>query len=199
MPESPLHLARSGAQPTDIFKALRKLGIAVDAGTRLRGPQRRTGARISIVEIFGDRRALFTAVLWFSCICGQIAVNLFGIGAAFPNAKILTRVFDRRQLMAIDGAGIDGAVRETFESSIALGLLALKQIDVGEDEIADVEQALRHLDAERLRAQMSEGDLTAGMDHRFVAGGGRQAASVLETLRERRQAAKLAKEEGEAA
>jgi MFS family permease len=83
MPESPLHLARTGAQPTDIFKALRKLGIAVDAGTRLRGPQRRTGARISIVEIFGDRRALFTAVLWFSCICGQIAVNLFGIGAAF--------------------------------------------------------------------------------------------------------------------
>ena len=83
MPESPLHLARTGGQPTDIFKALRKLGIAVDAGTRLRGPQRRTGARISIVEIFGDRRALFTAVLWFSCICGQIAVNLFGIGAAF--------------------------------------------------------------------------------------------------------------------
>jgi MFS family permease len=83
MPESPLHLARTGAKPADIFKALRKLGIVVDAGTRLRGPARRTGARISIIEIFGDRRALFTAVLWFSCICGQIAVNLFGIGAVF--------------------------------------------------------------------------------------------------------------------
>ena len=83
MPESPLHLARTGAQPTDIFKALRKLGIVVDASSRLRVPQRRTGARISIIEIFGDRRALFTAVLWFSCICGQVAVNLFGIGAAF--------------------------------------------------------------------------------------------------------------------
>ncbi|MDO9362245.1 MAG: cation:proton antiporter [Sphingopyxis sp.] len=118
---------------------------------------------------------------------------------AFPNAKILTRVFDRRQLMAIDGAGVDGAVRETFESSIALGLLALKQIDVSEQEIADVEQALRHLDSERLDAQISEGDLTAGMDHRFIAGGGRQAASVLETLRERRRAAKLAREEAEAA
>ncbi len=83
MPESPLHLARTGAKPADIFKALRKLGIVVDAGTRLRGPERRTGARISIIEIFGDRRALFTAALWFSCICGQVAVNLFGIGAAF--------------------------------------------------------------------------------------------------------------------
>ena len=83
MPESPLHLARTGAKPADIFKALRKLGIVVDAGTRLRGPEQRTGARISIIEIFGDRRALFTAALWFSCICGQIAVNLFGIGAVF--------------------------------------------------------------------------------------------------------------------
>ncbi len=83
MPESPLHLARTGAPPTDILKALRKLGILVDAGTRLRGPARRTGARISIIEIFGDRRALFTAALWFSCICGQIAVNLFGVGAVF--------------------------------------------------------------------------------------------------------------------
>ncbi len=83
MPESPLHLARTGAPPSDILKALRKLGILVDAGTRLRGPARRTGARISIIEIFGDRRALFTAALWFSCICGQIAVNLFGIGAVF--------------------------------------------------------------------------------------------------------------------
>ncbi len=125
------------------------------------------------------------------------AAVLAPIVNAFPNARILTRVFDRRQLLAIDGAGVDGAVRETFESSIALGLLALKQIGVGDDEIADVEQALRHLDAERLNAQISEGDLTAGMNHRFVAGGGRQAASVLETLRERRNAAKLAKEASE--
>lgn len=130
---------------------------------------------------------------------GFDAAVLAPIVKAFPNAKILTRVFDRRQLMAIDGAGVDGAVRETFESSIALGLLALQQIGVSEAEIADVEQALRHLDAERLHVQISEGDLTAGMNHRFVAGGGRQAASVLETLRERRNAAKLAKEGGEAA
>jgi monovalent cation:proton antiporter-2 (CPA2) family protein len=127
------------------------------------------------------------------------AAVLAPIVKAFPNARILTRVFDRRQLLAIDGAGVDGAVRETFESSIALGLLALKQIGLGDDEIADVEQALRHLDAERLHAQISEGDLTAGMNHRFVAGGGRQAASVLETLRERRNAAKLVKEAGETA
>ncbi len=41
---------------------------------------------------------------------------------AFPNAKVLMRVFDRRQLLAIDGAGVDGVIREVFESSVAMGL-----------------------------------------------------------------------------
>lgn len=114
---------------------------------------------------------------------------------AFPQAKILTRVFDRRQLMAIDGAGASGAVREVFESSIALGLMALQQLDVDPREVEDVEAALRQLDATRLAAQLDEGDLSAGREHRFKPGGGREAASVLETLRQRRQAAKAAREE----
>ena len=111
---------------------------------------------------------------------------------AFPQAKVLTRVFDRRQLIAVDGAGTAGAIRETYESSVALGLMALRHLDIDPGEIQDVETALRQLDAVRLDAQISEGDISAGLDHRFVAGGGRQAASVLEALRERRQAAKAA-------
>jgi len=126
------------------------------------------------------------------------AAALRPIVDAFPEARVLARVFDRRQLLAIDGAGTVGAVREVFESSIALGLMALRQLEVEPREIEDVETALRQLDAERLDMQISEGDLSAGRDHRFVAGGGRQASSVLEALRERRQAAKKAKEEAEA-
>lgn len=117
---------------------------------------------------------------------------------AFPDAKVLMRVFDRRQLLALDGAGVDGAVREVFESSIALGLMALRHLDVDPREMEDVETTLRHLDDARLQAQLDEGDLSAGMDHRFKPGGGREAESVLEKLRQRRLAAKLAKEENEA-
>lgn len=117
---------------------------------------------------------------------------------AFPHAKILTRVFDRRQLIAIDGAGASGAVREVFESSIALGLMALEQLDIDRREIEDVEAALRHLDEVRLGAQMAGGDLSAGMDHRFQPGGSREGTSILEKLRETRRAAKLAREEADA-
>jgi len=125
------------------------------------------------------------------------AATLAPIVEAFPQAQVLTRVFDRRQLLAIDGAGVSGAVRELFESSIALGLMALGRLGVDPREMEDVEAALRQLDAERLGMQMSEGDLGAGRDYRFVAGGGRQATSVLEALRERRAAAKRAREEEE--
>lgn len=126
------------------------------------------------------------------------AAALAPVVEAFPNARVLTRVFDRRQLLAIEGSGAVGAVREVFESSIALGLMALRQLEVEPREIEDVESALRQLDAERLDMQISEGDIAAGRDYRFVAGGGRQASSVLEALRERRQAAKRAREEAEA-
>jgi len=126
------------------------------------------------------------------------AAALAPIVEAFPNARVLARVFDRRQLLAIEGSGAVGAVREVFESSIALGLMALRQLEVEPREIEDVESALRQLDAERLDMQISEGDIAAGRDYRFVAGGGRQASSVLEALRERRQAAKRAREEAEA-
>ncbi|WP_052071810.1 cation:proton antiporter domain-containing protein [Sphingopyxis sp. MWB1] len=117
---------------------------------------------------------------------------------AFPQAKILVRVFDRRQLMAIDGAGIAGSVREVFESSILMGRLALEALDVDPREREDVEAALRQLDETRLAAQMEEGDMGAGKDHRFMPGGGREAASVLEGLRERRQMAKAAIRDEEA-
>lgn len=117
---------------------------------------------------------------------------------AFPDAKILMRVFDRRQLLAVDGAGVDGVIREVFESSIAMGLTALRHLDIDPSEMDDVEATLRHLDETRLQAQLDEGDISAGMDHRFKPGGGREADSVLETFRRKRQAAKAAREENEA-
>ncbi|MDR7060937.1 MULTISPECIES: cation:proton antiporter [unclassified Sphingopyxis] len=123
------------------------------------------------------------------------AAALKPIVDAFPNAKVLMRVFDRRQLLAIDGAGVDGVIREVFESSVAMGLTALRYLDVDPREMEDVEATLRHLDETRLQAQIDEGDISAGMDHRFKPGGGREAESVLEKFRLRRLAAKAQKDD----
>jgi len=154
------------------------------------------GLRIDVLRRAGAEEARL--IIFCTDDRGIDAAALAPIVAAFPDARVLMRVFDRRQLMAIDDAGVAGAVREVFESSIELGLMALRQLEVEPREIEDVEIALRQLDAERLDMQISEGDIAAGRDHRFVAGGGRQASSLLEALRERRQAAKKAREEAEA-
>lgn len=123
------------------------------------------------------------------------AAALKPIVDAFPNAKVLMRVFDRRQLLAVEGAGVDGVIREVFESSVAMGLTALRYLDVDPREMEDVEATLRHLDETRLQAQIDEGDISAGMDHRFKPGGGREAESVLEKFRLRRLAAKALKDD----
>lgn len=126
------------------------------------------------------------------------AAALKPIVDAFPNAKVLMRVFDRRQLLAVEGAAVDGVIREVFESSVAMGLTALRYLDVDPREMEDVEATLRHLDETRLQAQIDEGDISAGMDHRFKPGGGREAESVLEKYRLRRLAAKASKDDPKA-
>jgi monovalent cation:proton antiporter-2 (CPA2) family protein len=112
------------------------------------------------------------------------AKELEPVRAAFPNAQIFARVFDRRQLIALHDSGLSGTVREVFESSVAMGLMALQALHVEDDEIADVESALRHLDETRLAEQISSGDIRAGAEKRFMAGQGRQAGKVLATLRQ---------------
>lgn len=103
--------------------------------------------------------------------------------AAFPQAKIFARVFDRRQLIAVNDAGLSGTVREVFESSVAMGLMALQALEIPDDEIADVEAALRHLDETRLNEQIRSGDIRAGFEKRFKPDEGRQAGRVMAALR----------------
>jgi glutathione-regulated potassium-efflux system protein KefB len=82
------------------------------------------------------------------------------IRATFPNASVLVRAFDRRQVLAIEDQGI-GVVRELYESAIAMGILALSTIGVDPDTIKGVEADYRDRDARRLAAQRSSGDLHA--------------------------------------
>src|SRR3546814_18656075 len=86
------------------------------------------------------------------------AAVLGPIVAAFPQAKVLTRVFDRRQFMANEGPGTSGAVRAVFESSIALGLIALERLVVDPSPMEAVKAALRPLNEARLAAPPEHGE-----------------------------------------
>src|SRR3546814_2490548 len=85
------------------------------------------------------------------------AAVLGPIVEAFPQAKVLTRVFDRSQLMAIEGAGASGAVREVFESSIGVGLLEVERHEVDPRTTEDVEAGIRQPDEGRVGGLAGEG------------------------------------------
>src|SRR3546814_2679487 len=68
------------------------------------------------------------------CVNGEWlgASVIEAVRQAFPQAAVLARVFDRRHLLALDGAELNGMVREVWESAILLGRMALEKLGVEE-------------------------------------------------------------------
>ena len=89
----------------------------------------------------------------------------------FPQATVLVRAFDRRQMMALAGLKACFTIREVYESAIVMGRRALEAVGVDGEKIADVESKFRVLDADRLAAQAATGDLHALEENMFRASG----------------------------
>ncbi len=115
------------------------------------------GTRLDILRAAGAADA--QALLF--CIDGASldARRMEPILQAFPQAAVFVRVFDRRQMMALDGVDLAGAFREVFESAVLMGREALTRFCVSEEEVQRVEREFRMRDAERLAAQSKSGDL----------------------------------------
>jgi glutathione-regulated potassium-efflux system protein KefB len=83
--------------------------------------------------------------------------------AEFPLAKLLVRSYDRGHALRLVEAGVDLQVRETFESALKFGELALRELGVREDEAAETAADIRRRDAERFALEQT-GGLLAGRD-----------------------------------
>ncbi|MGH6781754.1 MAG: NAD-binding protein, partial [Sphingomonadaceae bacterium] len=90
--------------------------------------------------------------------------------AAFPQAAILVRAYDRQSLIRLDGLDIAGSVREMFESAVVMGRKALAVMGAAADEIERIEHEYRERDAIRLEMQSRSGDLHTAKDMMFRPG-----------------------------
>jgi hypothetical protein len=88
---------------------------------------------------------------------------------AFPHAKVMVRVYDRRQLIDYDGLEVELFQRELFESAVVMGRRALLSLGVARREVQRVEEEYRTRDDERLQRQSATGDLYAGKETIFAA------------------------------
>jgi glutathione-regulated potassium-efflux system protein KefB len=103
---------------------------------------------------------------------------LEAVQAAFPKAKILVRLYDRRNALALQGFELAGTVREVFESAVCMGRMALSALEVSSEDIDRIEADYRERDLRRLNAQHDEGDLRSNTALELMYRPGFVAASL---------------------
>ncbi len=120
------------------------------------------GTRMDLLRQAGAAEA----ELILFCIDGdQIEREMLaGVRAAFPDAAIFVRAFDRRALIKLDGAPVELVVREVMESAVAMARRALDCVGVDITDIDRAEAEYRKRDRERLKAQVADGDIRAARD-----------------------------------
>ena len=90
------------------------------------------------------------------------------VHAAFPQASIFVRAYDRRSVVDLRAAPVSGVVREVLESAIKMARLAMESTGVDGEEIDRTERLFRGRDCERLEAQRVSGDLRAQVERIFT-------------------------------
>ncbi|MCW5567611.1 MAG: cation:proton antiporter, partial [Dokdonella sp.] len=118
------------------------------------------GGRLDVLRASGAGTARAIAV----CIDDRAATDRIVELATheFPQAKLLVRAYDREHSLKLVNAGVDVQIRETFESAVAFGEAALRELGVPEDEAARISEQVRRLDAERFELEVASNDTSAG-------------------------------------
>ena len=125
------------------------------------------GTRIDLLRTAGADTA--EAILFCHDDRNFTRDKLEAILEAFPQAQVLVRAYDRRQVIELDGLDVALIQRELFESAVLMGKEALLKLGLARREADRVEAAYRERDAERLERQSATGDLRAARDRMFGA------------------------------
>jgi len=158
-------LAAKGVALTLIDSKTKQIDLSEEFGTKVYFGD---GTRVDLLRQAGAEKA--RAIVFCIDDADLDAVRLEPILEAFPQAAVLIRVFDRRQLIALNDLDVRGTVREIFESAVVMGRQALEALGFSEQAITWVEEEYRRRDLERLDRQASSGDLHAGEETMFRPG-----------------------------
>lgn len=120
------------------------------------------GTRIDLLRQAGAAEAELIAF----CIDGDQLTEDFihAVHAAFPQAQIHARVFDRRGLLRLKDSPVKSVTREVLEAAVVLARGALQGLGVSLQDIEKAETLYRSRDKERLSAQYETGDLRTARD-----------------------------------
>lgn len=80
-----------------------------------------------------------------------------------PLVPVLVRAYDREHALRLAHAGVGLFIRETFESALRFGGMALRALDVPEADVAAITTDVRRRDSERFELELA-GGIGAGRD-----------------------------------
>jgi CPA2 family monovalent cation:H+ antiporter-2/glutathione-regulated potassium-efflux system protein KefB len=152
-------LIAEGVPVTLIDRDIEMIDIAGEFGAKVYYGD---GTRLDLLRQAGAAEA----ELILFCLDGdQIEPDMLeGVHAAFPDATIFVRAYDRRALIKLRGAPVEYVVREVLESAVSMARRALGALGVDAVQIERTEQLYRSRDKERLHAQVAAGDLRVATD-----------------------------------
>jgi glutathione-regulated potassium-efflux system protein KefB len=137
---------------TDMIRSAARFGFKIYYGD---------GTRLDVLRAAGAATAKAIAVCVDNPVGADKIVEL--VKAECPLARLLVRSFDRGHTLRLIEAGVDYQIRETFESALAFGEAALRELGVSADEASEIVADVRRRDEERLELQLAEG-VYAGRD-----------------------------------
>lgn len=119
------------------------------------------GTRLDVLQASGAAKAEAIIVCVDKRDTAQKIVTL--VQSEFPLTKLFVRAFDRGHAMDLIRSRVDVQVRETFESAMLFGELALRELGVPDDAVAEIMEDTRRRDEERLELQVA-GDIRSGLN-----------------------------------
>jgi glutathione-regulated potassium-efflux system protein KefB len=118
------------------------------------------GTRLDVLEAAGAGHAKVIAVCVDDREAADCMVELSR--AYFPQATLVVRAYDREHAWHLAGEGVTHFLRETFESALQFGTLALRQLGVTSVEADRIADTVRQRDADRLAYELAGGDWLTG-------------------------------------
>ncbi|WP_448102150.1 monovalent cation:proton antiporter-2 (CPA2) family protein [Luteibacter jiangsuensis] len=120
------------------------------------------GTRLDVLEAAGASKARVIAICVDSHSDADTIVDLSK--ESFPGATLMVRTYDREHALRMTAKGITAQIRETFESALRFGTMALVQLGASPGEADAIAEVVRRRDAERFARELDGIDwATAGL------------------------------------
>jgi len=120
------------------------------------------GTRLDVLDAAGAEKAHVIAICVDSHVTANTIIEI--TKERYPGAVLMVRTYDREHSLRMAAQGVKIHLRETFESALRFGSMALVELGIPRAEADEVAETVRRRDADRFARELAGIDwATAGL------------------------------------